>query len=130
MLAVIGVKINHAAAIDLPAYIPDKSHFLPNLLPAQPAISVPNILAAPITDIAIPPSAAVVSIPRSPHHPAGSIGALISVTNAGKCAVINASWYPQEKNPTNIIIYVGSLNAISNISLSDSSISSLDALSG
>ena len=41
--------------------------------------------------MAIPPKAAVVSIPKSPHHPVGSIGALISVTNAGKCAVINAS---------------------------------------
>ena len=71
--------------------MPDNSHFLPYLLPAHPANKVPNIFAAPITEMAIPPKAAVVSIPKSPHHPVGSIGALISVTNAGKCAVINAS---------------------------------------
>ncbi len=82
--AVIGVNMNHAAAIDLPAYIPDKSHFFPNLFPAHPANNVPMILAAPITEIAKPPRAAVVSIPRSPHQPNGSMGALISVISAGK----------------------------------------------
>ena len=49
-------------------------------------------MAAPITEMARPPRAAVVSIPRSPHQPVGSMGALISVIRAGKCAVMNASW--------------------------------------
>ena len=52
------------------------------------------MLAAPMTEIANPPSAAVESIPRSPHHPLVSIDSakVISVTNAGKCAVMKASW--------------------------------------
>ena len=86
-----GVNINHVAAIERPRYMPESNHFLEYLFPAQPATNVPRILEKPMIEIANPPNAAVVSIPKPPHQPLASIGELISVTNAGKCAVMNAS---------------------------------------
>ena len=59
-----------------------------NRLPAQPAVSVPTILANPISEIATAPSAEVLVMPMLCSTPPGRIGPHSSVTKAGKCAVI------------------------------------------
>ena len=51
----------------------------------------PTILARPISEIATAPSRDVVVIPIDASIPEGSIAPHISVTKAGKCAVMNPS---------------------------------------
>ena len=60
-------------------------------MPSQPAVTVPTMLKSPITAIDTAPSAEVVVMPIAPSIPLGSIGPHISVTKAGKCAVMKAS---------------------------------------
>ena len=54
------------------------------------------------------------------------IGLLDSAINAGKCAVIKASWKPQEKKPKNSIMYVGSFVALIKTELNFSFTTSFD----
>ncbi len=61
-------------------------------LPSQPAASVPPMFASPMTEIATAPSAEVVATPTEASVPDGSIAPHISVTIAGKWAVMKPSW--------------------------------------
>lgn len=62
-----------------------------NPAPAQPASSVPPIFAIPMSDIDNFPSADVEMTPRLASVPDRSIAPHISVTKAGKCAVMKPS---------------------------------------
>ena len=88
---VIGTRINHVEIRVRPAYMNAKRYFFWNLFPSTPAEMVPKILNTPITPKATAPRAAVVVIPNLAKRPFASIEAHISVTNAGKCAVMNPS---------------------------------------
>jgi hypothetical protein len=50
------------------------------------------MLKSPITAMDTAPSAEAVVIPTPASMPFGSIGPQSSVTKAGKCAVMKASW--------------------------------------
>ena len=60
-------------------------------MPRYPARIAPPILASPIREMAIAPSADVVVMPKPASMPAGSMGPHISVIMAGKCAVMKPS---------------------------------------
>ena len=60
-------------------------------MPSHPAKIDPAILAIPIRLIAAAPRADVVVIPMLASVPIGLIGPHISVTIAGKCAVMKPS---------------------------------------
>ena len=62
------------------------------------------MLVSPIRAMATAPSAEVVVIPISCRTEPATMGPHISVTMAGKWAVMKASWYPQEKKPRKISV--------------------------
>jgi len=63
-----------------------------------PAKIVPTVFAVPMTAIAKAPKADVVLISMLASNPSSTMGPHISMINAGKYAVTNASWKPQEKS--------------------------------
>lgn len=60
--------------------------------PSQPDRIAPTMFASPITEIAMAPRADVVVTPNEASMPDGSIAPHISVTKAGKWAVMKPSW--------------------------------------
>ena len=112
----MGNIINAKAAKVLPVYIIDNRYFLEYLFPKAPAPIDPAILKKPIIAIDKAPNAAV-ELQTKLIKLFWGIGLLASAINAGKWAVINANWNPQEKKPKKIIAKVGSLSAFFNTTL-------------
>ena len=81
----------------------DNKYFLVKCLPIAPAVIDPIILNRPINAMERAPSDAtelqtiLIKLPWI-------IGLLASAIKAGKWAVINANWNPQEKKPRNNIM--------------------------
>ena len=102
-VGVIGNMINTIAAIVLPAYIIDNKYFFVKYFPIAPAAIDPIILKRPIKAIDNAPKEATelqTTLIKLPWI----IGLLDSAIKAGKWAVINASWKPQEKKPRKSIV--------------------------